>query len=68
MWGNQNPGIPSFQNSPNPAPINFEEKFKNQLETLSEMGFTDKNANLEALKATNGNVEAAIERMMNSNK
>lgn len=47
--------------------INFEEKYKDQLKQLEDMGFTDKNANLEALKATNGNVEAAIERMMNLN-
>ena len=46
-------------------PVNFEEKFKEQLQKLEEMGFTNKTANIEALKATNGNVEAAIERMMN---
>ena len=28
------------------------------------MGFDNKEANLEALKATRGNVEAAIERML----
>lgn len=48
-------------------PINFEEKYKDQLSKLNEMGFSDKVANLEALKATNGNVEVAIERMMNLN-
>ena len=30
------------------------------------MGFTNENVNLEALKATGGNVEAAIERILNS--
>jgi ubiquilin len=29
------------------------------------MGFTNKNVNIEALKATGGNVEAAIERLLN---
>jgi len=78
--GNQNPmgnqaGIPNpnplfNQNVGNvaaPPQINFEEKYKDQLTKLEEMGFSNKSANLEALKATNGNVEAAIERMMNIN-
>lgn len=47
------------------AAINFEEKYKEQLKTLEDMGFSDKAMNLEALKATSGNIEAAIERMMN---
>ena len=29
------------------------------------MGFTNENVNLEALKATGGNVEAAVERILN---
>jgi len=59
---------PLFQNRmPVAPPINFEEKYKDQLSKLNEMGFSDKVANLEALKATNGNVEVAIERMMNLN-
>ena len=29
------------------------------------MGFTNKQANIEALLATGGNVEAAIERLLN---
>lgn len=29
------------------------------------MGFTNESVNLEALKATGGNVEAAVERILN---
>ena len=63
---NNNPPNPSSINNVNNININFEEKYKDQLLKLEEMGFTDKQKNLEALKATNGNVEVAIERMMNN--
>jgi ubiquilin len=42
-----------------------EEKYKSQLEQLEGMGFTNKEVNLEALKATGGNVNAAVERIFN---
>lgn len=45
--------------------VNYEEKYKTQLEQMEVMGFTNKETNLEALKATGGNVEAAIERLFN---
>jgi hypothetical protein len=41
-----------------------EVRFKTQLEQLNEMGFTDKEANIRALTATNGNVQNAIERLL----
>ena len=63
----QNPFFAQNMGNVAPNQINLEEKFKEQLKKLEEMGFSDKSANLEALKATNGNVEAAIERMMNLN-
>jgi len=44
---------------------NPEETYKNQLESLESMGFTNKEVNLQALKATGGNVEAAVERLLN---
>lgn len=44
--------------------MNYEEKYKTQLEQLSELGFTNKSTNLEALIATGGNVEAAVERIL----
>jgi len=41
------------------------EIYKSQLEQLSSMGFTNESVNIEALKATGGNVEAAVERLLN---
>jgi ubiquilin len=46
-------------------PVNYEEKYKEQLKTMEEMGFINNEANLKALIATAGNVELAIERMIN---
>lgn len=40
------------------------EIYKTQLEQLQGMGFTNESVNIEALKATGGNVEAAIERLL----
>lgn len=41
-----------------------EERFRIQLEQLAQMGFPNREANLQALIATNGNVDAAIERLL----
>ena len=41
-----------------------EERFRTQLEQLREMGFYDPQANINALIATNGNVNAALERLL----
>ena len=47
------------------ASTNFKELYKSQLEQLAGMGFTNESVNIEALKATGGNVEAAVERLLN---
>merc|ERR1719334_675015 len=52
---------PSNLNGPPP-----EERFRTQLETLTNMGFVDTQANIQALLATYGDVNAAIERLINS--
>jgi len=41
-----------------------EERFKDQLIALNDMGFVNKEVNIEALTATGGNVEAAVERIL----
>jgi len=41
-----------------------EERFRTQLEQLASMGFVDRAANLQALTATGGDVNAAIERLL----
>lgn len=43
-----------------------EERFRTQLETLASMGFVDRQANIQALIATYGDVNAAIDRLLNS--
>jgi len=43
-----------------------EERFAIQLLQLESMGFTDRASNIRALVATNGNVNAAIERLLQS--
>jgi ubiquilin len=43
-----------------------EERFRTQLETLTSMGFVDRQANIQALMATYGDVNAAIDRLLNS--
>ncbi|GJQ09195.1 hypothetical protein GpartN1_g986.t1 [Galdieria partita] len=66
-------GSSSFTNNASfvdPAIANMTEEqleshFHNQLEQLREMGFLDKHMCLEALKYTNGNVAAAVERLLN---
>ncbi|XP_040572142.1 ubiquilin-1 isoform X1 [Lepeophtheirus salmonis] len=42
-----------------------EERFSSQLETLASMGFVDRQANIQALIATYGDVNAAIDRLLN---
>jgi ubiquilin len=39
-------------------------RFASQLQQLSDMGFSDQAANLRALAAVNGNVQAAVERLL----
>ena len=42
-----------------------EERFSSQLDQLSAMGFNDRQANIQALVATRGDVNAAVERLIN---
>ncbi|KAF3839536.1 hypothetical protein F7725_018253 [Dissostichus mawsoni] len=42
-----------------------EDRFRHQLEQLNTMGFVDRAANLQALTATGGDLNAAIERLIN---
>jgi ubiquilin len=53
-----------FPNIPAPVVQDPEQRFAVQLQQLSEMGFTNRQVNIHALTQTNGNVEAAIERML----
>lgn len=46
------------------VPANPETAYAAQLQQLQDMGFYDREANLRALVATNGNVHAAVERLL----
>lgn len=50
-------------NTPTEPP---ETRFRAQLEQLEEMGFSERQANVRALLATGGNVEAAIEYLLSN--
>ena len=55
---------------PSPAPASNELpeiRFQTQLAQLNDMGFFDPDENIRALLATGGNVNAAIERLLNGN-
>ncbi|KAK9906810.1 hypothetical protein WJX75_008440 [Coccomyxa subellipsoidea] len=52
-------GIPAAVSNPETA-------FATQLEQLRAMGFYDEQANIQALQATGGNVNAAVERLLGS--
>ena len=41
--------------------------YRDQLSQLNSMGFTDAAANIRALIATGGNVQAAIDRLLGGN-
>jgi len=44
---------------------NPEDAFKSQLEQLEQMGFVNKDLNIQVLQQTQGNVNAAVERLIN---
>jgi ubiquilin len=54
----------------NPPQTNTDpkEKFKDQNQKLIDMGFSDEAANIQALVKTHGNVDAAVERLLNNLK
>eukprot|EP01097_Dermamoeba_algensis_P003807 TRINITY_DN2588_c0_g3_i1.p1 TRINITY_DN2588_c0_g3~~TRINITY_DN2588_c0_g3_i1.p1 ORF type:complete len:228 (-),score=75.79 TRINITY_DN2588_c0_g3_i1:232-915(-) len=64
---NTNPFMSPFFTPQQSAPasnIPPEQRFSQQLTTLRDMGFTDTQANIEALTACNGNVNLAVERLL----
>ena len=52
---------PQQQTNLNLAP---EERYREQLQQMSDMGFTNKDLNIQMLDATGGNVQLAIERLL----
>ncbi|MCL7044400.1 hypothetical protein MKW94_023063 [Papaver nudicaule] len=54
-------------NVPSTANVPLEELYATQLSQLQEMGFFDTQENIRALRATAGNVNAAVERLLAGN-
>ncbi|XP_052191789.1 ubiquitin domain-containing protein DSK2a-like isoform X2 [Diospyros lotus] len=61
MFGGLGAGGLSVPNAPDVPP---EELYATQLSQLQEMGFFDTQENIRALRATSGNVHAAVERLL----
>ncbi|KAG0442464.1 Ubiquitin domain-containing protein DSK2a [Dictyocoela muelleri] len=58
-----------YQPIPQPPPnINYEEAFKDQLSVLEEMGYKNKSLNIEALKKSNGDINRAVEYLIEWSK
>ncbi|PON66245.1 Ubiquilin [Parasponia andersonii] len=62
MFGGLGAGGFAVPNNPDVPP---EELYATQLSQLQEMGFFDTQENIRALRATSGNVHAAVERLLN---
>ncbi|KAJ1919255.1 hypothetical protein H4219_002107 [Mycoemilia scoparia] len=50
---------------PRPPPLNLELLYKNELETLEQMGFSDRKLNLEMLSRTQGDLAETVEKLDN---
>ena len=60
-------GATGFGAAPAAAPVSAEPpatRYASQLRQLYDMGFSDEQANLQALIATGGNLNAAVERLL----
>ena len=62
------PGFGQFAAPPVAAPVSQDPavRYARQLEQLQNMGFPDTAANIQALVATHGNVNAAVDRLLGS--
>jgi len=47
--------------------IDYKEKYKDQLSQLKSMGFSNEEINIQALNNTNGNIENAIDKILEKN-
>lgn len=62
---NNNMTVPSNSSNNNNAPSEAPgARFRNQLNSLNDMGFTDRSANINALVSAHGNVNRAIEILL----
>ena len=56
---------PSTPIVPSPQSTNLQQLYSAQLQTMKDMGFINEDANIRALQASGGDVNVAIERLLN---
>ncbi|KAI8342118.1 hypothetical protein BC941DRAFT_415412 [Chlamydoabsidia padenii] len=67
FWGGLNNNNNNSTTSDSTTPVESPEiRFQAQLDQLEDMGFFEKQANIRALLATGGNIEAAVEYLLNN--
>ena len=60
-----NPMMAGLMGSPSPAPAqNLRELYASQLQQMKDMGFINDDKNLQALQSTDGDVNAAVEKLL----
>ena len=57
----------SVNNISNEIRIDYKEIFKEELSKLKNMGFNNEEASIQALKEFNGNIENAINKLLEQN-
>lgn len=58
----------NLNNNMNMTPEQLKEKYKDQINKIKDMGFSNEEEILNAIKKTNGNIDAAIERLISGLK
>ena len=61
-------GQPNFfsQRNTNMTKVQLKEKYKNEIQSIKDMGFDNEEKIINALQKTNGNINASIERLINN--
>jgi len=59
--------VSSINNKRNEIGIDYKEKYKEELSKLKSMGFTNEETNIQILKEFNGNIENAINMLLEQN-
>ncbi len=52
-------------NENNDENVDYKEKYKDQLAQMKDMGFVNEETNIQVLKQCSGNVQFAVERLLN---
>ena len=68
--GNNNVGVGNNNmgdsgNTGNDSNVDYKEKYKDQLAQLKDMGFINEETNIQVLKQCSGNVQFAVEKLLN---